>query len=135
MDRNKIAYDLLARAKYNHNSFLYTEFVYPSMIKGLDSFTDEELEHFMLRSECKSNDFHIAVPALTYVVVTVNTNKSIEEVKSDLISCNNDLYKLISKFEVDYNETSDTRYARCVGEPEVRIIDLNDDENEIVYDY
>jgi hypothetical protein len=89
----------------------------------------------MLRSECKSNDFHIAVPALTYVVVTVNTNKSIEEVKSDLISCDNDLHKLFSKFEVDYQQTSDTSYARCVGEPEVCIIDINDDENKIAYDY
>jgi hypothetical protein len=135
MDRNKIAYDLLARAKYNHNSFLYTEFVYPSMIKGLDSFTDEELEHFMLRSECRSNDFNIVVPTLTNVIVTVNTNKSIEEVKSDLISCNNDLHKLFSKFEVDYQQTSDTSYTRCVEEPEVCIIDINNDENEIVYDY
>lgn len=135
MNKAEIAEKLLERARYNYNSFLYDEFMYRCMIFGIDSFTEEELEDFMLRSECKSNDYHIAVPALTNVIVTVNTNKSIEEVKADLISCNNDLYKLFTKFELDYRQTSDSSYIRCVGEPEVCIIDLNDDENEIVYDY
>jgi hypothetical protein len=135
MNKKQTAYELALRSKFNINSFLQEEFIIPCILRGFDSFTEEELKDFMLRSECRSNDFNIVVPALTNVIVTVNTNKSIEEVKSDLISCNNDLYKLLSKFEVDYRQTSDTCYMRCVEEPEVCIIDINNDENEIVYDY
>jgi hypothetical protein len=135
MNKQQMAYELALRSKFNINSFLQEEFIIPCILRGFDSFIEEELKDFMLRSECKSNDYQIVVPALTNLMITVNTNKSIEEVKSDLISCNNDLYKFFSKFEVGYRQTSDTSYARCVGEPEVCIIDINDDENEIVYNY
>lgn len=135
MDRKQIAYELISRSRSDINSFLHNDFIYPCVLYGIDSFTDEELERFMKLSEHRNNDYRIIIPTLTNVQVTVNTNKSIEEVKADLIECNHNLLKFFSKHEIEYRPSNKSYYTHYGDKKFVSIADINDsDIDEITYE-